>query len=83
MSVPRWPCPCCGFVTLEEAPPGSYFICPVCFWEDDPVQFDDPDYRGGANVVSLNEARINFKAFGAVEERFQASVRSPRADEQL
>ena len=24
-------------------------ISPVCFWEDDPVQLDDRDYKGGAN----------------------------------
>lgn len=53
----RFPCPCCGNLTLEEAPPGTYLICELCHWEDDPVQFDDPDYRGGANHESLNEAR--------------------------
>jgi anaerobic ribonucleoside-triphosphate reductase len=36
---------------------GSYEICPVCNWEDDPVQEEDPSYGGGANVMSLNEAR--------------------------
>lgn len=79
---PRWPCPCCAYRTLEEKPPGSYFICPVCFWEDDPVQFDDPTYRGGANVVSLDDARTNFKMFAASEERFKHNVRPPRSDEQ-
>jgi hypothetical protein len=53
-------CPCCGFVTLQEPPPGTYEICRVCGWEDDLVQFRDPDYRGGANSESLNEARAEF-----------------------
>ena len=35
----RYACPCCGFLTLDEAPPGTFAICPVCFWEDDDVQF--------------------------------------------
>jgi len=48
-------CPCCGFETLEEAPPGTFDICVVCGWEDDNVQFDDPDYGGGANVDSLRQ----------------------------
>ncbi|HDR2842196.1 TPA: hypothetical protein QCK30_000632 [Enterobacter sichuanensis] len=32
-------------------------MCLVCNWEDDPVQAEVHDYRGGANVMSLNEAR--------------------------
>ena len=28
------PCPCCGSRTLEKLAPGTYQICPVCFWED-------------------------------------------------
>ena len=82
MGSRRWSCPCCGNRTLEEEPPGTFEICPVCFWEDDNVQFEDPDFRGGANVVSLNEARNNFAAFGASEERFRNNVRPPRPDEQ-
>ncbi|WP_372448711.1 CPCC family cysteine-rich protein [Streptomyces musisoli] len=33
-----YPCPCCGHRVLGRMP-GSYEICPVCFWEDDGVQF--------------------------------------------
>jgi hypothetical protein len=36
---------------------GAYEVCEVCGWEDDPVQAADPDYAGGANKESLNEAR--------------------------
>ncbi len=52
------PCPCCGSYTLSEV--GAYEICPVCFWEDDPVQLSDPTYSGGANQDSLNKARENW-----------------------
>jgi hypothetical protein len=76
-----FPCPCCGSRTSQRLR-RAYDICPVCFWEDDPVQFDDPDYEGGANVVSLNEARRNFREFGASEQRFIESVRSPTPEEQ-
>src|SRR5579862_921788 len=53
---PEYPCPCCGFRVFGE-PPGSHEICPVCNWEDDPVQLHDPHYAGGANRRSLREAQ--------------------------
>ncbi|NNC32175.1 hypothetical protein HKM21_23185 [Longimicrobium terrae] len=56
------PCPCCGFRTLADPERGSYAICGICDWEDDGVQFRDPDYRGGANENSLNECRRDFAA---------------------
>jgi hypothetical protein len=55
------PCPCCGYRSMESEERGSYAICPVCDWEDDGAQFHDPDYRGGANADSLNEARAAFR----------------------
>src|SRR5947199_258026 len=62
--VRKYQCPCCGLFTLDEEPPGTYEICMVCWWEDDPVQFANPDYRGGANEESLNEAREAFRLHG-------------------
>lgn len=56
----RYACPCCERLTLEEPPPGTYAICRVCRWEDDGQQFSDPDQRGGANTISLREARDEF-----------------------
>jgi len=53
----------------------------VCFWEDDDVQLRDPDYEGGANEVSLNQARRNFQRHGASEPRFKAKVRPPEPGE--
>ena len=49
------PCPCCGSRVFTEQ--GKYEICEVCGWQDDPVQSADPDYAGGANKLSLNQAR--------------------------
>ena len=76
-----FPCPCCGYRTLNEQPPGTFGICPVCYWEDDPVQYADPDLAGGANEVSLSVARRNFAECGAAEERFRQFVRPPLATE--
>ena len=53
-------CACCGFETL---PKDSMFeICPLCGWEDDDIQNDDPDYAGGANELSLNQYRSRWES---------------------
>lgn len=56
----KYKCPCCGEMTFAENPPGTYEICSNCNWEDDPIQFNDPDYSGGANEDSLNEAKKKY-----------------------
>jgi hypothetical protein len=76
-----YPCNCCGFLTLTDPALGSYEICPVCLWEDDAVQNEDPDFAGGANSVSLTEARENYVRFGACEPAFVDKVRAPTVDE--
>lgn len=54
-----YPCPCCGNKMISE--PGNYEICPVCDWEDDPVQLSDPDLLGGENILSLlNATKVVF-----------------------
>lgn len=66
-----------------DSPPGISGICGVCFWEDDGVQLHWPGCAGGANRPSLIESQKNVARFGAMEERFVAKVRPPRADEPL
>jgi hypothetical protein len=66
-----------------DTPPGSSEICPVCFWEDDPVQLRWPDYGGGANKPSLIEAQANFQKLGACEACLQIHVRAANDDEPL
>ncbi|MEA3379249.1 MAG: CPCC family cysteine-rich protein [Pseudomonadota bacterium] len=53
-------CPCCGYKGLDEEPPGSFDICDICGWEDDYVQFNDHDYEGGANGLSLRQWQHDF-----------------------
>lgn len=78
----KYCCPCCGFRTLARKPPGSCEICPVCYWEDDAAQFGDPTFEGdGANGVCLEEARRNFRQFGASEREALEYVRPPNPDE--
>jgi hypothetical protein len=76
-----YPCPCCKYLTLSEKPPGTFEICEVCGWEDDNVQFEDPNYAGGANSVSLNQARKNYALFGACDESAKSFTRSPKPEE--
>ena len=48
-------CPVCGKYTFEYA--GDFDICPVCNWEDDLCQLENPDEEDCANHMSLNQAR--------------------------
>ena len=82
MNQKKYQCPCCGFYTLEE-PGGSFEICPVCYWEADAVQNENPDDAGGANRLSLNESRRNYQRFGACEEQFLQYVREPLPEEKI
>lgn len=67
-------CPCCGYRTMDSD--GHYDICPICFWEDDPIQKENK-YDIGANQIPLIEAQKNYIKYGACEERFVKSVRRP------
>ncbi|HJB41831.1 MAG TPA: hypothetical protein H9945_04965 [Candidatus Gemmiger avicola] len=51
------PCPCCGKSLVSE-----YDICPVCNWENDPIQEANPDTVRGANWLTLTEARARWRA---------------------
>ena len=52
-------CPVCGKYYFPER--HGYDICPVCGWEDDPLQRRERDLAGGANRLSLNEARRHYE----------------------
>ena len=54
------PCDCCGSHVIHEH--GTFEICPICGWEDDPAQAGDPELAGGANELSLDEARAQWQA---------------------
>jgi uncharacterized Zn finger protein (UPF0148 family) len=55
-------CPVCGKTILFE-----YDICPVCGWQNDPIQKDKPDMTGGANKMSLHQAIIAYEKGDKVE----------------
>lgn len=58
-------CPVCGRYEFEKE--DDYDVCPVCNWENDGLQYEEPDYAGGANVMSLNQARKAWKNGKKVE----------------
>lgn len=76
-------CPCCAYLTMPDdgSFPGSFVICPVCFWEDDDMQLHNSSIAGGANRVSLIQARQNYRLFGAIDEQARPHVRAPKIDE--
>jgi hypothetical protein len=73
-------CPCCGYNTLSER--DAYEICPICLWEDDAIQENDPDMEGGANKVSLRQGQRNFARFGACDKESIVLVRNPGLDDE-
>jgi hypothetical protein len=79
MADRKYQCNCCGFRTLTVS--NGYEICPVCFWEDDPVQNEDLQYSGGANSLSLEETRHNYIEMGASQREFLNRVRPPTLEE--
>ena len=44
-------CPICGSGNFEE---NDFDICDECFWENDGVQYHNPNFSGGANNLSQN-----------------------------
>jgi Cysteine-rich CPCC len=77
--LPAEPCPCCGYRTLPER--GYFELCPVCWWEDDPGQADQPWAWGGPNGISLVEAQQAYLRYGAKAVEDVSRVRAPHPDE--
>jgi len=50
-------CPCCE--QHDFTVPNNYESCPVCHGQDDLVQRMEPDFKGGANKLSLNDPKLN------------------------
>lgn len=54
----KYICPCCNQKGIEER--GISDVCCFCGWEEDFLQENNPDYKGGANRMSLNEVRAAY-----------------------
>ena len=77
--VPRYACPCCGFLTHSEPSP-SDDICAVCGWQDDFVDNKDTEVLG-PNRVKLSRAKVNYKCLGYSDPRVKTLVRAPKPEE--
>lgn len=51
-------CPVCNKYFFDEE--DNYYICSVCGWENDGIQYKAHNYAGGANNLSVNERRIEY-----------------------
>ncbi len=74
-------CSCCDYLTIDDTDEAITDICDVCFGQYDEVAQNMSDEIIGANQVSLNTVKKNYKLFGAIKERFINIVRQPYKDE--
>lgn len=56
-------CPVCGQYEFERE--NDYDCCPNCWWENDRLQLKKTDKKG-ANTVTLNQAKENYKVTGKI-----------------
>ncbi|WP_142533941.1 CPCC family cysteine-rich protein [Saccharicrinis carchari] len=70
-------CPCCGYNSFDPKKRLELEICPICFWEDDPLQFNDPHLEFSGNLVSLSQAQQNYTHSGASHEDMKRYCQKP------
>ena len=82
---PKELCPCCGHLTVPKGTDENFyglgFICPVCYWEIDTFISNDKEKSDSNHGLTLTEARLNYKMFGAVQERLFKYCRKPTKNE--
>ncbi len=76
-------CPCCGYNTFNPKKRLELEICSICFWEDDPLQFNDPHLEFSGNLVSLVQAQQNFEKIGTSEKDMKRYCRKPDKDDRI
>lgn len=80
--VKKYQCPCCGYFTYHvPANEDCGYICPVCFWENDPFITFDSEPSDSNHGMTLKEAKDNFLQFGACDKEMLCHVRKPRDNE--
>ena len=79
----RIKCPCCGYLTIVDKEDKNLIqdVCPVCFWQYNTEAINNPDKIIEPNVVSLNEAKKNYKEYKASSKLGSINAREPMDDE--
>ena len=78
----NYKCPCCGCYTYPvPAKRDCGFICDVCYWENDAFLSSDIEPSDSNHVLTLVEAKENYKNMGACCKEMLQYVRPPRPDE--
>ncbi len=65
-------CPCCCYKTIIKR--GNYYVCPVCYWEDDGN--DEPSIYSSPNHMTLIEGKENFEKYGVCSISMISKVKS-------
>lgn len=74
----KYPCPCCGYYTYDvPSEDDCCYICPVCFWENDPFILSQDEPSDCNHGLTLSEAKRNFKIYGACCKEMVPYVRAP------
>ena len=61
----RYPCPCCGQITLPVPPEEAVaYICPVCWWENDVFISSDNEPSDENHGLTLSQGRENVRRLG-------------------
>lgn len=82
LKMKKYQCPCCGYFTYNApAEEDCGYICPVCYWENDPFIDSDSEPSVSNYGTTLKEAKSNFLQFGACRKEMLCHVRPPRNDE--
>lgn len=78
----QYKCPCCGYYTYPLRPDeDDSYVCPVCYWENDPALHSIYEPSVPNRRISMQKARLNFKAFGASLRELLPYVRLPSPEE--
>ena len=70
----RYPCPCCGQITLPVPPEEAVaYICPVCWWENDVFISSDNEPSDENHGLTLSQQN----AFPRLQAAFCSCVAGP------
>ena len=73
-TIKQYRCPICGNYTLDVK--NEYYICPVCFWEDDGSE-EYPDEDCGPNHISFNDAKKSWNENAYIHKSDKKYIRKP------